>query len=218
MKKTSREKITIVGMMILLLIVVSGFFATIYMTKKIEADERSSLLLRAHMVATMLDTDKLSSLKGQESDLTKPEYTYIKSSLERVRDLNTDSRFVYIIGQRESKQFFYVDAEDASSPDSSPPGQSYDEATSEDIANIKSETAFTKGPYTDRWGTWFTAYAPIIGSDGVLRAVGVDIEADRLLLRISIVRQATIIIFSLIFLSALSVLLLLRNTWPTTKN
>ena len=204
--------INAVGASVLLLVVLGGFFATGYMTKKIEDDERSNLLLRAQMIAVLIDTNALSRLSGTTSDMITPEYGAIKSALERVHALNTDSRFVYISGLRDDNQFFYVDAENPSSPDFSPAGQIYPEATQIDKENFSQKIPYTKGPYTDSYGTWFTAYAPIMSADGVIREIGIDIDANKLLLRIAIVRQATIIIFSLIFLALLSVFVLVRKS------
>ena len=210
MNNISKKIVTFVGAVVLIGIVVSGFMATKYMTKKIEQDERSSLLLRATMVAALIDTDKLNSLHGTETDMTTPEYLNIKRALEKANAINTDTRFVYIIGQKDGVQKFYVDAEASSSPDFSPAGQIYSDATASDMANVESHIAYSKGPYTDNWGTWFTAYAPAASVNGTDFEIGMDVAAEKILLRMSIVREATIIIFSLIFLALLAVFVLLR--------
>jgi sensor histidine kinase regulating citrate/malate metabolism len=65
MNKKLEKILTLLGVLVLIVILVSGFFATKYMTHKIEADERSSLLLRAQMIATLIDTNTLSKLSGR---------------------------------------------------------------------------------------------------------------------------------------------------------
>lgn len=56
--------------------------------------------------------------------------------------------------------FFYADSEPADSKDSSPPGQVYVEAP-EALRRAFDGVEGVTGPYTDRWGTWITAMAPI---------------------------------------------------------
>jgi hypothetical protein len=188
------------------------------MAQKIEADERSNLLLRAETIAALIDTETLSSLQGSSTDIGTSPHDSIKKSLEKVHSINTDTRFVYILGQKENRQFFYADAESVESPDYSAPGDLYDDALPEDIQYYSDKAAYTKGPYTDAWGNWFSAFAPITSPDGtMLGQLGMDIESEKLLLRITIVKQATIIIFTLLFLSVLVVLILLRDDNPFTK-
>ncbi len=215
-----KHTITILGILILTSVVVFGYFATDYMTTKVEQDERSNLLLRAQIVADLLDRDDLAKIHGTSTDMVTPEYARLKSRLIDVHIHNTDTRFVYIIKQENGKQYFTVDAEDPASPDFSPSGQEYTDATSEDKINYEQKVAYTKGPYIDAWGHWFTAYAPILGSDGMVYGnVGMDIQADKVLLRIEIVRDATIMIFSLIFLSVFVIILLSRERieWSSKK-
>ncbi|MEN9852103.1 MAG: hypothetical protein RI996_46 [Candidatus Parcubacteria bacterium] len=207
-----KHTITIIGIIVLSSIVVLGYIATEYMTRKVEQDERSSLLLRSQIVAELLNRDALLKLHGSSTDMTLPEYKTLKTNLESVIRINEDARFVYIIKQENNQQFFVVDAEDMKSPDFSPSGQEYLDATEEDKQNYIQGIAFTKGPYVDAWGNWFTAYAPIVTPDGkILGNVGMDIAAEKVLLRIEIVRIATIMIFSLIFLSAFVIVLLSRE-------
>lgn len=218
MNKPKNTLLLTLGALLLLLVTISGFWATDYMTRKIETDERSNLLLRAQTVAALIDTQALSELKGTSSDALSPSYAKIKDSLESVRDINTDARFVYILGQRDGKQFFQVDAENPESKDFSAPGDAYDDARPADIANYLEKVPYTKGPYTDAWGSWFSAFAPITSSDGtMLGELTMDIHSDKLLLRIAIVKQATIIIFGLLFLSVLVVLILLHDNNPFRK-
>ena len=206
--------ITTIGFIILVAITILGFFATKYMVTKIEQDEISNLLIRSSTVASLIDYEKLSLLTGTESDVQNKYYLSIKKDLEDVHSINTDVRFVYILGQKNREQFFYVDAEPPESPDFSYPGQKYLDATENDKNKYDNSVSYTKGPYTDSWGTWFTAFSPIKDESGkILGMVGMDIYADRLLLRISIVGQATVVIFSLLFLAVLVVVILLRDNF-----
>jgi len=202
---TSIKRKTILGILLLVSIAFAGIFATKYVGSKMKQDERSNLLLRTDMIALMLDRGYVQSLNGDETDLENPDYQILKKQLSQIRKLNSDTRFIYLMGlNEEGQQFFHVDSEPADSEDYSGPGDLYLEATDYDLLNHQAGIAYTDGPYTDSWGTWFSAYAPVLDADrNVLALVGVDIAAKRMLLRVNIVMQAMVLIFSLLFLSTL---------------
>ncbi len=57
-------------------------------------------------------------------------------------------------------------------------GEVYDEVTPEMLIALQGTPLFEKEPATDRWGTWVSAYAPILNSEGKLDAIiGVDFDA-----------------------------------------
>lgn len=198
---------------ILTVVFIFGVYGTIYITKKIERDERKNLLLRADTIASLIDRDSILKLKGDESDIESDYYKVLKQQMTTVHDINVDTRFVYLMGLKDSKQFFFVDSENSSSKDYSPPGQVYPDSQEKDIYNHRYGIAYTKGPYVDQWGKWFSAYAPVFGSNKeVIALVGMDIDAEKLLLRIAIVRNTAIFLFGLIFASLLSVFLLTKES------
>ena len=187
----------------------TGLWLSQFVSEKMRLDEENNLLLRAQMIAVMLDRDDVRSLDGNERDLDKPAYDRLKLLLQQVRALNTDSRFVYIMGLNDmDQQFFNVDSEPAGSEDYSAPGDLYLEATPIDISNHKAGIAYTDGPYTDSWGEWVSAYAPIIDNNqDILGLIGIDVAAERILLRINIVKQAILLIFGLLFYITLILIL-----------
>jgi sensor histidine kinase regulating citrate/malate metabolism len=184
-----------------------------YVGKKTELDETNGLLVRAETIAATINPESIKSLSATLDDLNKPAYQDLKSVMTKLHAVNKDTRFVYVMGLADDKQFFYVDSEDPNSKDYSYPGQPYNDADAGDIANHKDGKAYTKGPYVDQWGRWFSAYAPIWDKDGhVVGLVGMDIAAENLLLRISIVKQAIMIISSLLFLSVLLLVIFAQAT------
>ncbi len=202
---------------LLLIVVVLGIWSTWYLGKKVELDERNGLLLRTQTIAAMIEQSDLKALSGTEADLENPSYQRIKTIMERVHTINKDTRFVYIMGLRDDQQFFYVDSENPNSEGYSYPGQPYPDAEASDIENHARGIAYTNGPYTDAWGRWFSAYAPVVDENGVvLGLVGMDIEAKNLLLRITIVREATAIIAGLVFLCALTLILFGKKSIKNT--
>jgi PAS domain-containing protein len=162
----------------------------------------------------MVDQKAVKDLHADMTDLGRPSYEQLKAILLDVHELNTDSRFVYLMGIKEGKQFFYVDSEDPSSKDYSPPGQEYTDASETDLYNHTHGIAYTSGPYSDQWGTWISAYAPIINkdTDEVIALVGIDVDAQNLLSRIWLAQQSVIGVSSLVFLCIVLLIILIRRS------
>ena len=58
-------------------------------------------------------------------------------------------------------------------------GEEYPNPSPTLMRAFEGEASFDDAPYTDRWGTWVSAYSPIFGPDGKVEAVlGVDYSAS----------------------------------------
>ena len=81
--------------------------------------------------------------------------------------------------------FFYADSEDPSSEDYSPPGQDYPEATPIMFQIFNGAKYGFEGSW-DRWGYWFSAYAPIVDEQtgAVVALVGMDLPGKEYLIQI----------------------------------
>ena len=201
-------KILLSGVFAIALVVSSGLALMDYALDKVDSSQRESLLFRAGTIALTLDPAQIQSLSGSSADLNTENYQTLKRSLIEIRALNKDVRFVYILGLRNNKQFFYVDSEDPSSEDYSFPGQVYEDALPEDIANHKAGNSYTFGPYADSWGEWVSAYAPVKTADGkVAGMVGLDIAAEDIQLRLDGIRSIGWILIGLISLSIVCITL-----------
>ncbi|MDB5204800.1 MAG: walK [Candidatus Taylorbacteria bacterium] len=149
-------------------------------------NEKSALINRVYNIATTLDSDTISGLRGDPTDLSNPNYVYLKKKLVDLRNVNTDARFLYVLGYRPAveKLFFYADSESPDSVDTySPPGELYNQTTKLEIDNFLRGIAFAENPYSDDWGRWVSASAPIISSETGLpiAMVGIDIDASKLI-------------------------------------
>lgn len=191
------------------LVISIGLALMNYALEAMNTSQREGLLFRAGTIALTLNPEYIQSLAGNSSDLTTENYQALKRDLIEIRSLNKDVRFVYIMGLRNGKQFFYVDSEDPSSEDYSYPGQIYTDALPEDIQNHKTGTSYTMGPYSDAWGEWVSAYAPVMTEDGTVAGmVGLDIAAEDIQLRIKGIRTIAILIMSLVSISVVSIAVL----------
>jgi signal transduction histidine kinase len=169
--------IKVVGIVLLgiiLGVIAAASTATVY---------KRSLLDRARTAAQAVEVAQIKQLTGSEADLTSASYKNIKQELSGLHQVNRDSRFVYIMGQRDNAVFFYADSEPADSNDYSPPGQTFDEASAELSGMFSTGEDVIEGPIRDRWGIWLSALTAIRDpqTGQVVGVLGIDVPAKEYL-------------------------------------
>lgn len=168
-------------------IVAIGIAASIFVYIQMDQSLRGHIMDRALTVAESLSIADISALAGDARDLESESYARLKSLLTRIREVNDDTRFVYLVDTRPNDTLlFLVDSEPADSPDYSPPGQEYTEATPAMHELFRTGQVVTEGPNRDRWGVWISAYAPVVDADGtVIALLGIDLPAYQYMLDIA---------------------------------
>ncbi len=165
---------------ILVAAAVLGGICTRQVARQADREMRSRLLTEARMVAQAVDVNRVLNLSGSDADLDHADYRRLKEQLTLVRAANPAVRFVYLLGQRPGGAvFLFVDSESPDSPDYSPPGQHYAEASAicEQVFVTRKEIA--DGPVTDRWGTWVSGLVPLADprTKALIAVLGVDVDA-----------------------------------------
>jgi len=157
-----------------------GMLASAWMVSMTDREMRETLLHEARLLAAAIDREHLRSLAGDESDRELEPYRRLKAQLTAVRAADPKRRFVYLMGRRSGGEIFIrVDSEPEASEDYSPPGQVYEEATSDFEAVFERGAAFVDGPLQDRWGVWVSALVPLSDSSGsIVSLLGMDVEAS----------------------------------------
>jgi len=148
--------------------------------RRADLQMRGDLLQQAKLVAPAIDMEYVATLSGTEADMAAPGFIRLKDRLVRAREVNPKCRFLYLLGQkRDGTIVFFLDTESADSKDYSPPGQAYTEAPGRIPGVFETGRAVTAGPYTDRWGTWISAFIPIVdpGTSRVATVLGMDMDA-----------------------------------------
>lgn len=148
---------------------------------RVDAEMREAVFVQAKMVAEAVDFGSVAALTGTEDDLSSPHYQRLKTQLTLIRHANPACRFIYLMGRRhDGRIFFYVDSEDPDSPDYSPPGQIYDEATEADYRVFATGSGHVEGPSKDRWGVWISALTPVFRPNDrkMLAVLGMDFNAS----------------------------------------
>ncbi|MEI8288852.1 MAG: ATP-binding protein [Verrucomicrobiota bacterium] len=142
-------------------LVLAGFIVTEWQQRRHQASLRKELITRARIATAAVDKTLLKDLKGSAADAATPAYLRLKAQLKDINEYSGDCRFAYICSQRGSNIIMIADSEPTNSPDYSPPGQVYTEATAGLRQALSNQVEFCEGPTPDRWGVWVSGYAPL---------------------------------------------------------
>lgn len=191
-----------------LITLASGWAFTHRIANKETTEMEKEFLTNSRLVANAINIEHIQNLKGNETDLKNDDYLRIKQQISKIRKVNEEFRFIYLNTIRNDTVILLVDSEDSLSADYSPPGQKLIEATATMKYTFSSGLESVDGPYTDRWGTWVSAYIPLFKSKGkILCVVGIDRSAEEWLLSVQkgrvlpITIVAILLILLLIFIS-----------------
>ena len=149
---------------IALLVLILGGLLSYFVFKQTGDFQKKSLISRVETVASLLSPEDIGSI-----DL-------LKEKFKGVVEANDDIRFAYALANTSEGVIFIADSEDPSSPDYSPYGQVYDEASDVLLQTFISKVSSYEIE-EDRWGTWFSALTPITLDDQSVVVIGLDIDA-----------------------------------------
>lgn len=175
----------------------------------------------ATTAATMIDGDELELITEADMPALDEEtgariangserFTKIERILNKVKSAQTDMYipYIYITRLENGRQVFVVD------PDVISPGEYGEEVVytpSQPVAWAGTATVDDE-PYSDEWGTYYTAWSPVRDSEGhVVGLVGVDFESSRITDELNfsmvtiIVSTAVLLVLSIIFFILYSV-------------
>ncbi len=166
------------GFILLLLAISGGYLRITWDRYQSEAETEAKNL--GQSIGAMLHPEHVAQLTGRPEDLGKQDYLLTKQTLTRLVQVISPIRFAYLMGMQDGQIVFLVDSEPEDSPDYSPPGQVYEEATEEDLHPFLSGETVVINPSVDRWGTWVSTMVPISdpSGDGIVALLGLDISAS----------------------------------------
>ena len=179
MSKIFHSLLTKLIMSFLLLIIVitlGSFIFTVNQSKKALLDStRDDLLATISLVSTQVSQPDINNLlqlkKGEENT---PQYLGIKSKLVNMRSLSPNLANFYVMRIDGKTVTFLMD-----DTDNNPAliGQLYQDPEKR-LFDAVLHPAVSDNFYTDEWGTFLSAYAPIrmLGNDSAV-VIGVDMEA-----------------------------------------
>ena len=180
MKLRNTLVLSIIG---LCLCVSIAFTASQYLTAKSSYDQnlREKLTIIAQLAAHSIDAELHQALRDKKDEQSAT-YRQIQQFLREVRSSDPEIAYIYTMRQNPADQsvYFVVDAAE-DEKDMSHLGDVYDDVTEAQRKALQSNSGVTVEDtfYTDEWGSFLSAYAPIVGKDGVSDGVvGVDISIE----------------------------------------
>lgn len=144
----------------------------------VDEEWNQQLLQQAVFLAQNLEVDLIRPLTFGPEDRERPEFQrlsrYFKDYLPVI-----GCRGIYTLAERDGQLRFGPESYEPDDPQASPPGTVYQQPSPELLNLFRQPKPFTKGPWTDEYGTFYSALAPVFDphSGRLLLAVGLDVEA-----------------------------------------
>ncbi|OHE61627.1 MAG: hypothetical protein A2Z99_04185 [Treponema sp. GWB1_62_6] len=157
-----------------------GTVATLSARARMRQDLRSKLSTLAAAMSAAIDPEE-HALLVTAADMQTPAYEKYRKLFAEVRAEDPKIAFLYTLRKSPDGKLTFVLDSGETEEDFSPLGSTYDELVdSLERAfivpyKVSVETEFN----TDQWGTWLSAFAPIVRKDGTLEGVlGIDMGAS----------------------------------------
>ncbi|MBR5967657.1 MAG: diguanylate cyclase [Lachnospiraceae bacterium] len=150
-----------------------GIVLTIQSSESLKTQMRERMLDIANTAAAMIDGDALGAI--QADDAGSDEYEAVLKTLTYYQD-NINLDYIYCIRDLGNKQFVFTIDPTVNDPGEFGEPIAYTDALYEASLGTSSVDLV---PYEDRWGRFYSAYAPVFDSKGkVSGIVAVDFSAD----------------------------------------
>jgi len=170
---------TVIFVVIFAFILIGGYGIGRMRSENLDIQMRKRLLSQIKYVACTLNPELVQKLTFTAADQDTPAFKQVSEQLAAAGK-TFPQRGIYSIAKREGKLFFGPETYAEADPMASPPGTEYMQPSIEDIQIFRDKKPFTSGPYTDEYGTFVSAFAPVLDphTGKVLMAVGADILAE----------------------------------------
>ncbi|MDO8648703.1 MAG: HAMP domain-containing sensor histidine kinase [Candidatus Peregrinibacteria bacterium] len=154
---------------------------------------RERMVVAAGLASTQIDASDVEKIRTKE-DLHSDALKNVIASMRRVRNNIKDAKYVYILRptQEATLTQFVADADMIDPVDWDGngkideveipplPGDDYDISDNPTARLALASPTAASDTYTDKWGTLFSAYAPIRNKSGeAVAVIGVDVQVDQ---------------------------------------
>jgi class 3 adenylate cyclase len=163
----------------LALVSVVYFFLLIFAIEDIaKSSLKRSLHTSVNVCSSILDPDEIDSLTKYEQEQSEIFINYRRQIVDIKRQIE-NIKFVYIVRQTGTNITYIIDCGDDVS-EQAKLGEVYDDAgdgLKELFKNTKEEIHFENDYYTDKWGTFLSAYKPVFKNGKLIYVVCSDIKS-----------------------------------------
>jgi len=165
---------------VLVLLIVSllfGYFATNLRARSVDDDLRYKLLFQATKIAEQINPELVEELSFTEDDKDSIHFQRISKYLKDYSQV-IGIKSIYSMALVGENIVFGPESLDEYDEMASPPGTIYENPSEENFKIFKDKMPFVVGPVSDEYGSFITAGAPIINAkDGsVTMVIAMDIE------------------------------------------
>lgn len=164
---------------ILALVSVVYFFLLIFAIEDIaKSSLKRSLHTSVNVCSSILDPDEINSFTKYEQEQSEVFINYRKKIVD-IKQQIENIKFVYIVRQTGTNITYIIDCGDDVS-EQAKLGEVYDDAgdgLKELFKNTKEEIYFENDYYTDKWGTFLSAYKPVFKNGKLIYVVCSDIKS-----------------------------------------
>jgi class 3 adenylate cyclase len=163
----------------LALVSIVYFFLLIFAIEDIAKNSlKRSLHTSVNVCSSILDPDEIDSFTKYEQEQSEVFINYRRQIVDIKRQIE-NIKFVYIVRQTGTNITYIIDCGDDVS-EQAKLGEVYDDAgdgLKELFKNTKEEIHFENDYYTDKWGTFLSAYKPVFKNGKLIYVVCSDIKS-----------------------------------------
>jgi class 3 adenylate cyclase len=188
---------------ILGLVSVVYFFLLIFAIEDIAKNSlKRSLTTSVNICSSILDPNEIDSFTKYEQEQSEVFINYRKQIVD-IKQQIENIKFIYIVRQTDTNITYIIDCGDDVS-EQAKLGEVYDDAgdgLKELFKNAKEKIHFENDYYTDKWGTFLSAYKPVFKNGKLIYVVCSDIksvDADKYI--IDYKKKFTCVFFTLLIL------------------
>ncbi len=163
------------------IILTIGFFGIVissWIAERSDRQLREDLSLHVQIIADSIDQHDVRALSFNLSDRTNPAFIHLETWMKKIVPV-VGCRILYSMIKHGDEIVFGPENLQEKDRFASPPGTLY-KAPPEKLRSVfQNRKAITVGPYTDEYGTFVSAFAPVISPDTgeVVLVIGMDVEA-----------------------------------------
>jgi len=185
----------------LAVILVAGAYATSLVGERRDAGARAELLGRTALAAAAINPGRIETQTATPADVGTADYERLREQLTLMEGVSKDIRWFYLMALRAGDVVFTVDGSPLTDPAHAAPGTIYEEPPAR-LTEVFSGHDLTVGPYTDEFGTFVSAFAPIrdLADGRVVGILGLDVDAAQWARSLALARVVPILVTLLLCL------------------
>jgi hypothetical protein len=163
---------------VILTIAFFGIVISSWIAERSDRQLREDLSLHIQIIADSIDQHDIRALSFNLGDRTNPAFVRVEDWMKKIAHV-AGCRSLYSMIIRGNGIVFGPENLQEKDQYASPPGTLYKTPPEKLRSVFQNRKAITVGPYTDEYGTFVSAFAPVIspGTGEVVLVIGMDIEA-----------------------------------------